>query len=172
MFYASFQLVPALSSYSVLPCQMKERWYFLPMKMMICCHQIISQSSFWHEKQVKVVWSHTVRKYLFSVSNHFSASFLSHLQFSNHLLRTSQSHWDWLHHGCIQGGNHLLVPSQACVSENCLSPVGQSVALGWLQHNLPAGIMAEHHGCCLWVHPRASTHLTMLQLLILGRASL
>lgn len=77
--FSWFQL-PAMSSYSAPPCQIKARQYFLPMKMIICCNQIISQSSFWLEKQIEVIWSRKVIVSLFPVSNHFSASFLNLLR--------------------------------------------------------------------------------------------
>lgn len=152
-----FQL-PVMSSLSTFPCQIKERQYFLPMKIIICCNQIISQSAFWHEKQHEVVWSYKVIKHFFSVLNHLSASFWTLSSFANHLLKTRESNlsavqWSWLCRSFVQRENHLHITSfcsHACVSRSHVSPFSHSVAL-WLRSNLHGGC-GWALGSCPWGH--------------------
>lgn len=130
----SWLQLPAMSLCSDLPCQTEERQDFLPMEMIIRCNQTISRSSFWHEKQIEVVWSHKIINCLFPVLNHFSASFLNHLQLFSSPFRSEGAQsicmrWAWLHHSFIWGENYLLVWPQVHVAKDWVSPLGQSVAL-------------------------------------------
>lgn len=60
--------------------QIKEGQRFLPMKMIICCNQIISQPSFWHEKQPQILQSCEVTKNFLPLLDHVGASLLNSLQ--------------------------------------------------------------------------------------------
>lgn len=171
-----FQL-PVMSSLSTFPCQIKERQYFLPMKIIIRCNQIISQSAFWHEKQHEVVWSFKVIKHFFPVLNHLSASFWTLSSFANHLLKTrefnlSAVHWSWLCRSFVQRENYLHITSfcsHAHVSRSHVSPFSHSVDL-WLRSDLPGGLCVST-GFMSMGAPRSRTHFASLKLLGLCRFS-
>lgn len=164
--FSWFQL-PAMSLCSALPCQTEERQDFLPMEMIIRCNQTISRSSFWHETQIEVVWSHKIINCLFPVLNHFSASFVNHLQLFSAPFRNEDAQSTCSALGLASPQLHTgrkLPPctaSGACrrgLGEPCRSECGSA--------------------CCsvtclrTWVHPRSRTRSATLQLLGLGRASL